>query len=83
MGKYIENDKLLQEPFTEQLWINIANFMKSLGSLPVWVNKDLSRTVFGGKQNNAYWEHVFKTGSTPSGTEIMATELDFIRMIGE
>ena len=83
MGKYIEDDKLLQEPFTEQLWINIANFMKSLGGLPVWVNKDISSTVFGGKQNNAYWEHVFKTGNSPSGTEIMATELNFIRMIGK
>ncbi|MDI1495945.1 MAG: HNH endonuclease [Cenarchaeum symbiont of Oopsacas minuta] len=83
MGKHIEDDKPFQEPFPEQLWTHIAHFMKNLIGLPVWVNKDLSKTVFGGKQNNAYWEHVFRTGKTHSGSQIMPSGLNFIRMIDE
>ena len=56
--------------------------MKSSGSLLVGTQRSPQDSLCG-KQNNAYWKHVFKTGSTSSGIEIMTTKLDFIRMIGE
>lgn len=81
IGKKVEDDKLFQEPFPEQLWTNIRNFVKSLKGLPIWVNKELAATVFGGKQNYAYWEHIFKTGTTPQNLRVMNTGLDFMQMI--
>ncbi|MFO1278440.1 MAG: hypothetical protein U1F04_02490 [Burkholderiaceae bacterium] len=34
-------------------------FVRNLAGLPVWQNKDLSETVFGGKANNSYWGQRF------------------------
>jgi len=81
MGKHVEDDKLFQEPFPDQLWINIRNFVKSLRGLPIWVNKELSATIFGGKQNYDYWAHIFKTGTTPQGFRVMNSGLDYMQMI--
>jgi len=81
MGKHIEDDKLFQEPFPEQLWVNIEHFVRNLRGLPIWVNKELSATVFGGKQNYDYWEHIFKTGKTTQGITVMSTGLDYMQMI--
>jgi len=52
-----------------------------LAGLPLWTNKELSATLFGGKQNNDYWEHIFKTGETIDGKKILAKELNVIEMI--
>ena len=81
MGKQIEDDKLFQEPFPDQLWVNIRNFVKNLRGLPIWVNKELSLTVFGGKHNYAYWEQIFKTGKTPADITVMSTGLEYMQMI--
>jgi hypothetical protein len=48
---------LLQYLFPEQLWINIRNFVRNLATLPLWVNKDLSATVF-------------ETGRSPQGVQV-------------
>ena len=80
-GVVIDNKKLFQETFPEQLWINIRNFLQNLQGLPIWINKEHSKTVFGGKQNNNYWEHIFKTGNTLSEVVVMTSGLDIIEMI--
>lgn len=80
-GKRVPDDKLFQERFPEQLWTNIRNFVISLKGLPIWVNKELSATVFGGKQNYDYWEHIFKNGQTPSGNQVLPSGLNVIEMI--
>jgi len=80
-GKRIPEEKLFQERFPEQLWTNIRSFIISLRGLPIWINKELSATVFGGKQNYDYWEHIFRIGQTPSGQQVLPSGLNVIEMI--
>ncbi|QGZ60353.1 HNH endonuclease [Paraburkholderia acidisoli] len=80
-GKPIQENKLFQYHFAEQLWINIRNFVRNLAALPLWVNKDLSATVFGGKQNNSFWQTVFETGKSPQGVQVMAQGINLVEMI--
>lgn len=46
-GKPIQEERLFQYHFPEQLRENIRRFVRNLAALPLWVNKDLSATVFG------------------------------------
>lgn len=80
-GKRISEDKLFQERFPDQLWVNIRNFIVALRGLPIWLNRELSTTVFGGKQNYDYWEHIFNTGQTPSGQQVLPAGLNIIEMM--
>lgn len=80
-GKPIQEDKLLQYPFPDQLWANIRTFVRNLAELPLWVNKDLSETVFGGKQNNSFWQTVFESGRSPHGVQVLAKPLNLVEMI--
>jgi hypothetical protein len=74
-------ERLFQLLFPEQVWENIRKFIRSLIALPLWVNSDLSETVFGGKQNNSFWKTIFETGRTPQGMEVLARPLNLIAMI--
>lgn len=80
-GKPIQEEKLFQYQFPDQLWSNIRNFVRNLASLPLWVNKDLSSTVFGGKQNNSFWQTVFESGKSPQGVTVMPKGLNLVEMI--
>jgi hypothetical protein len=80
-GKPDPKDRLFQHQFPEQVWENIRKFVRSLIALPMWVNSDLSATVFGGKQNNSFWKTIFETGRTPQGMEVLAKPLNLIEMI--
>lgn len=80
-GKPIVEERLFQYPFPEQLWSNIRNFIRSLAELPLWANKDLSATVFGGKQNMSFWQAIFESGKTPSGVLVMPKGLNLVEMI--
>jgi hypothetical protein len=81
-GKALNEDKLFQYRFPEPLWDNIENFLVNLRELPVWVNRDLSATIFGGKQNYEFWQTIFETGKTPQEQPVMASGgLNLIKMI--
>lgn len=80
-GKYIDEKKLFQRVIPDQCWINIENFITSLMELQIWVNKDLSATVFGGKQNYDFWQSIFESGSTVNGFEVMPSGINFLDMI--
>jgi hypothetical protein len=81
LGKPDPQARLFQYPFPEQVWDNITKFLRSLITLPLWVNRDFSETVFGGKQNNSFWKTVFETGNTPQGMPVLAQPLNLIQMI--
>jgi hypothetical protein len=81
LGKPDPQERLFQYPFPEQVWDNIGKFLRSLVALPLWVNRDLSETVFGGKQNNSFWKTVFETGRTPQGMQVLAQPINLIEMI--
>ena len=74
-------DQLFQKPFQSQVWINIRKFIISLAEMPIWANSDLSATVFGGKQNNAFWKMIFETGQTPQGMVVLPKPINLIDMI--
>ncbi len=80
-GNPIDEDKLFQYSFPESLWDRIRTFIKNLRALPIWVNKELSNTVFGGKQNYKYWQTIFETGKTPQGFNVLPVPINLMNMI--
>ena len=79
----IQEDKLFQYKFTEPLWTKIRIFIKNLSNLPLWINKDISSTIFGGKQNYAFWQTIFESGKTSANVQVLAKSLDLMEMITE
>jgi hypothetical protein len=80
-GKPIQEDKLCQYRFPEPLWDNIENFLTNLIKMPLWVNRDLSLSVFGGKQNYEYWQTIFESGKTPQGQQVLPSGINLMKMI--
>ncbi len=80
-GKPIVNSKLFQYQIPDACWGNIENYISALIKLPLWVNRDLSRSVFGGKQAYGYWQLIFLEGTTPDGVVVMPSGLNLIEMI--
>lgn len=82
-GKPIQESKLFQYKFSEPLWEKIKIFIRNMAHLPVWINKELSSTVFGGKQVNEYWQTIFETGKSTQGLQVLADPIDLMKMIKE
>lgn len=80
-GKIIDNNKIFQTLFDEQLWKNIRNFTMNLKRLPLWKDKSMADTIFAGKNNYDYWKNIFETGKSPDGAQVLAKPLNFIDMI--
>jgi HNH endonuclease len=80
-GKVIQEDRQLHSRMPDELWDRIEHFLESLSRLPCWIDRNLSTTVFGPKQNLDYWEKVFQTGKAPSDIQILAAPLDLNEMI--
>lgn len=53
-GVAFEQEKPLHGELPNQVWINLRNFIKNLRNLPLWRDKTLASTVFGGKRNYEY-----------------------------
>ena len=81
-GKPIDDRKLFQYQFPEPIWDHIRLFVRNLSCLPVWVNNELSTTVFG-KQNYDFWQTIFETGHSPQGLDVLSKPLDLMEMIRE
>ena len=82
-GRLVDRERLFLEEFPDQLWENIGRFLKRLSQLPCWTNRELSAVVFGPKQNQDYWDSVFKTGKTPNGAQILTRGLQLQEMIAQ
>jgi hypothetical protein len=80
-GKVVDRDRLLHQPFPEELWQRVERFLRNLATLPCWIDRNLSNTVFGAKQNLDFWQRVFQTGTAPTGVRVLAQPLDLTRMI--
>lgn len=80
-GHMYENNKLFQEPFPDQLWSNIRNFVKNLIALPLWKDKSMASTTFAGKNNYEFWKTIFEKGERPDGAKVLARPLNFTDMI--
>ena len=79
--KIVDGNRLFLEEFPASLWENIGNFLRNLSKLPCWTNIQLSNPVFGSKQKNDYWESVFSTGKSPTGTVVLPTGIDLTKMM--
>ena len=80
-GRMIDKEKLLHSTLPEDLWKRIRNFLTRLAALPCWIDKNLSITVFGAKQNLDFWKKGFETGTTPTGVRVLAQPLNLQTMI--
>lgn len=80
-GAPIDERKLFQYLIPEACWENIEKFVIALHRLPLWINRNLSLSVFGGKRNNDYWQSIFESGQAPDGTEVMAYRINTMEMI--
>lgn len=81
MGLMYDDENLFQQKFSDQLWDSIQTFLSNLRNLPVWKDRSMSATIFGGKNNYEFWKVVFSTGKTPDGTPVLATPLNVTDMI--
>ena len=82
MGKRIANrHDFFQEEFPDQLWVNIENFIENLSNLPLWKNKELSETIFGGKQVYNFWKQIFEKGVSPTGEQVLSNPINITEMI--
>ena len=80
-GKLFDDQNLFQIKFQDQLWINIRTFVKNLRDLPLWKNRTMASTVFGGKQVYDYWKTAFSTCKTPDGTMVLTKPINVVDMI--
>lgn len=80
-GQVIDDNELFQHKFSEELWSIIEKVINNLANLPLWLNKQLSGTVFGGKQDHEYWKIIFETGHDRSGTPVLLKPLNLNDLI--
>lgn len=80
-GKPFSQDRSFQYKFPEELWDRLRAYIVNLRGLPLWVNRDLSATVFGGKQNAAFWQTIFEDGKTPQGQLVLSSPINLMEMI--
>ncbi|HVB52673.1 MAG TPA: HNH endonuclease signature motif containing protein [Candidatus Acidoferrales bacterium] len=82
-GQPFDDTRSFQYLFPEQLWVGLRAYLVNLRSLPLWVNRDLSATVFGGRQTNDYWRSIFETGRSSQDQQVLAAPLNLMDMIKE
>jgi hypothetical protein len=82
-GQPFDETRSFQYAFPEQLWDRLRAYLVNLRSLPLWVNRDLSATIFGGKQTSDYWRTIFETAKTPQGQQVLVAPLNLMEMIKE
>ena len=80
-GELFDDQNLFQIKFPDQLWTNIRSFVKNLRDLPLWKDRTMASTIFGGKQVYDYWGTVFRTAKTPDGTIVLSKPINVVDMI--
>ncbi len=80
-GELYNDQNLFQIKFPDQLWTNIRSFVRNLRDLPLWKDRSMASTVFGGKQVYDYWNTAFRTGKTPDGTLVLSKPINVVDMI--
>ena len=80
-GAMYDSENLFQQKLPEQLWENIELFIESFIELPLWKDRSMASTIFGGKNNYDFWKTVFATGKTPDGTPVLVKPINVAEMI--
>lgn len=79
-GEMFDSDNLFQQKFPEGLWERIETFLENLRELPLWKDRSMAATIFGGKNPYDYWATIFKEGRTPDGTPVLAKPINYVEM---
>lgn len=80
-GIMCDEDNLFQQQIFEQVWTNIETFIDNFMNLPVWKDRSMSSTIFGGKSNYDFWGTIFSTGKAPDGTVVLTNPINVTEMI--
>jgi len=72
-GKPFDESRSFQYRFPDALWDRLSAYLINLKRLPLWVNRNLSTTVFGGKQTSEFWRTIFLDGTAPQGQQVLAS----------
>lgn len=80
-GTMYDDQNLFQQKFPDRLWENIRTFVVNLRELPLWKDRNMSSTIFGGKNNYDFWKTIFEIGKTPDGTPVLIEPLNVTKMI--
>lgn len=80
-GTMYNEDNLFQQRIPDQLWENIRTFIINLKNLPVWKDRSMAATIFGGKNKYDFWKIIFQTGKTSDGTQVLVVPLNVADMI--
>lgn len=62
-GQLWDKERPFHRRLPETLWASLDHFIVNFSRLPLWKNRSLSATVFGGKQNMQFWRDAFATGT--------------------
>lgn len=62
-GSLWDGERPFQRLLPETVWTSVDNFVVNFSRLPLWKNRALSSTVFGGKQNTQFWKDAFANGT--------------------
>ena len=80
-GTMYNEDNLFQQRIPDQPWENIRTFIINLKNLPVWKDRSMAATIFGGKNKYDFWKIIFQTGKTSDGTQVLVVPLNVADMI--
>lgn len=83
VGTPLPKTRIFQVRHPDPLWERIRTFVRNLAGLPLWINRDLSLTAFGSRQNQRVWEHAFQTGKTPQGVQVLASPLSIKDLLAD
>lgn len=80
-GAMYDDQNLFMQKLPDSLWDNIRAFIANLHDLPLWKNRMMSATIFGGKSNYDFWGTVFRTAKAPDGSLVLTKPLNVAEMI--
>ncbi len=79
-GTMYDSENLFQQKFPDNLWKKIERFLENLRDLPLWKDRSMASTVFGGKNTYDYWLAIFQTGKTPDGQAVLVNPINYVEM---
>ena len=79
-GTMYDSENLFQQSFPDKLWEKIETFLSNLRDLPLWKDRGMSSTIFGGKNTYDFWLTIFQTGKTPDGQAVLVNPINYVEM---
>jgi hypothetical protein len=80
-GQLWNNERPFHRRLPDTVWQSLDCFVTNFSNLPLWRNRALSSTVFGGKQNLQFWRNAFATGSANQLTVLPGGGINLIELM--